>query len=102
MEHVTWSTAIMCLLGFGIHLFSRWGEFHKAVDKVSLWRYLKLDPPGWIVAVLSTIAAYIVLPEYGLLGGTEVSPLAALTAGYMGSSLGAKLPALFGKTSGVR
>lgn len=97
-------TVALCALGFLIHVLTRWGEFRKTGAAVGLVEYLRLDVPGWAVAVLSTVAAYLILPEAGALLGASItlSPLGALTAGYMGSSLGAKLPALFGRTGGVR
>lgn len=97
-------TVALCVLGFVLHVLTRWGEFRKTAATVGLVEYLRLDVPGWTVAVLSTVAAYLILPEAGAILGASVSltPLGALTAGYMGSSLGAKLPALFGRTGGLR
>ena len=57
-----------------------------------------------VAALLATVAAYLILPEAPAILGAAVglTPLGAFTAGYMGSSIGAKLPALFGRVNGVR
>ena len=91
-------TAGMCGLGLLLHFVSRWAEFWKTGDRLNPWAYATLDAPGWAFAALSAVAAYIVLPEVG----GQMTPLWALTAGYSGSSIGAKLPAIFGKAGGVR
>lgn len=100
----SWITVVLCALGFGLHFLSRWAEFWKAVEKIGPWAYVKLDAPGWAAALLATVAAYLVLPEAPSIMGSAagLTPLGAFTAGYMGSSIGAKLPALFGRTAGVR
>jgi len=100
----SWITLLMCALGFALHFLTRWAEFWQTGEKIGPWRYAQLDPPGWAAALLATVAAYLILPEAPAILGAAVglTPLGAFTAGYMGSSIGAKLPALFGRVNGVR
>ena len=99
-----WITLAMCALGFAAHFTARWAEFWRTGEHIGPLAYVKLDPPGWLAAILATAGTYLMLPEApALLGGAGgLTPFNAFAAGYMGSSIGAKLPALFGRTAGVR
>lgn len=87
----------MAAAGFLLHFLSRYGEHWRTAAKLSPVAYVALDWPGWLSALVGTIACYVALPELGPLFGMPITmtPLGALTVGYMGSSLAAKLPALF-------
>jgi hypothetical protein len=93
-------SGLLILAGLLLHFLSRWGEHWRTTAPDGPWAYIKLDPPGWSMAALAALASYLVLPQLGPYVGVE-PPLGALAAGYMASSLAAKLPNLTGK-SGVR
>lgn len=88
---------LMCAAGFALHFLSRYGEFWRTGEKIAPHLYVAQDWPGWLSAALGTVVTFAALPELGPVLGLSVqmTPLGALTCGYMGSSLSAKLPALF-------
>lgn len=97
---------IIAGLGFLLHLTMRWGEYRRAIEKVSLWAYVMQDPPAWIAAVVGTVIAVMLVPDISaILAAYEVpasltdkvmaaARLIYFLAGYAGSSLVAKLPGL--------
>lgn len=93
-------SGLLILGGLLLHFLSRWGEHWRSHERVGPVHYVKLDPPGWAMAAVAALASYLVLPQLGPYVGVE-PPLGALAAGYMASSLAAKLPNLTGK-GGVR
>lgn len=86
---------MLILGGLLLHFLSRWGEHWRTSAKDGPWAYVKLDLPGWVTAAVAAVASYLVLPQLGPYVGVE-PPLGALAAGYMASSLAAKLPSLTG------
>lgn len=104
--HFELATAIMALLGFALHFAGRWAEhWRTSTVKLGPWAYVTLDPPGWMFATVATVAAYLILPEIGgMVGMDEITttPGGAFLVGYAASSLGAKMPALLGRGTGVR
>lgn len=100
----TWGTFLMALAGLGIHFLTRWGEHFRQYPNP--WTYLTLDLPAWLLAVLGSVVFYFALPEIGQATGSNmaigVTPLWSLTAGYMGSSMAAKVLTIFTGRAGVR
>lgn len=94
---------LMTLLGLLLHFLSRYGEFWRSSGKLGPGAYLMQDPIAWAVAAIGTLVAYVLLPELGPLVGLSATPAGAFGAGYMGSSLAAKLPGLLApKIAGTR
>lgn len=97
---------LIAVLGFVLHVLTRWGEYRRAVDKVGLWAYIRQDPPAWAAAVVGTAIAIMLVPDISAIMAAYEVPaslrdkveaaarLIYFTAGYMGSSLVAKLPGL--------
>lgn len=97
---------IIATLGFLLHLTMRWSEYHRAVEKIALWHYVRQDPPAWIAAVIGTVIAVMLVPDISaILAAYEVpasltdkvmvaTRLIYFLAGYVGSSFVAKLPGL--------
>ncbi len=104
--HFTVATAVMALLGFVLHFLGRWAEFWRVTQGgIGPLDYLRQDPPGWLFATVATVAAYLILPEIGGLAGMSeltTTPSGAFLVGYAASSIGAKLPAILGRGTGVR
>ncbi len=80
-------------LGFVLHLTTSWGEQYRTVAPVSLWAYVRQDPPGWLGAVAGSLIAFAGLPVLdswmtGLPPGVTLAntPLGAAVASYIGSS----------------
>lgn len=94
--HADYFTALLVFAGLVLHFLSRWGEFWRTTERLGPWDYLKHDPPGWLFAVVGAGVSYLVLPQLGPVLGVE-PPLGAVAAGYMASSLAAKLPGFGGK-----
>jgi hypothetical protein len=91
---------LLCLSGLALHFLGRWSEALRT-QKVGPIAYLRQDVPGWLTAVIGTGVCMLLLPDLpGVLGlgpvvaGGGLMKLLALSAGYMGSSIAAKLPAL--------
>ena len=89
--------------GLVFHFLGRWGEVWRTSAPIGPGAYILLDPIGWASAGLGAIVALILLPEIGPLVGLYATPAGAFGAGYMGSSLAAKLPGLLApKVAGSR
>jgi hypothetical protein len=85
---------ILCIAGFALHFLGRYGEFLRTGEKIGPLVYLAQDWPGWLSAAIGTAVTLALLPEVGPLIGISTGNLGAVLAGYVGSSLSAKLPAL--------
>lgn len=100
----TFGTFAMAMAGLLIHFLTRWAEHFRQYPNP--WTYLTLDLPSWLLAVVGAIVFYFALPEIGKVTGSSVeigvTPLWSLAAGYMGSSMCAKLLAIFAGRAGVR
>jgi hypothetical protein len=85
----------LCLAGFALHFLGRYGEFLKTqATRIGPHTYVAQDLPGWISAAIGTAVTLAVLPEVGPLIGITPGKLGTVMAGYFGSSLPAKLPAM--------
>lgn len=92
---------LLCACGLLLHFLGRFGEYLKTQGKIAPMAYLAQDVPGWLSAIIGAVVCMALLPDLpGLLG---LGPVVAtgglmktlsLTAGYMGSSIAAKVPAL--------
>lgn len=99
---------LLCIGGLVLHFLGRYGEFWRTGERVWPHTYVMQDLPGWLSAAIGTAVCMLMLPDLPQLLGitgdvsdTGIMRLAALSAGYMGSSIAAKVPAfLTGK--GVR
>ena len=100
-----WHLVGMMLAGFVLHFLGRWGEYWRAHEKLGPVRYVLLDPPAWISAVVGALAFYVALPELGPVLGVQAAgatPLWSLAAGYIGSSMAPKLLAMVAGKAGIR
>lgn len=86
---------LLCAAGFALHFLGRYGEFLRTGEKIGPHTYVAQDLPGWISAAIGTAVTLALLPELAPLIGITTGKLGALMAGYVGSSLSSKLPALF-------
>jgi hypothetical protein len=93
---------LLAIGGLLLHFLGRYGEYWRSTEKIGPWPYILQDPPGWLSAVVGTLVCMLLLQDLPTLLGipAEFSAgglmrFAAVTAGYMGSSLAAKVPALF-------
>ena len=93
---------LLCTSGLLLHFLGRWGEAVRTAP-VGPIAYLARDIPGWLSAVIGSLVSMVLLPDLPAVLGIPSTPeiqgsgmmkLLALTAGYMGSSLAAKVPAL--------
>jgi hypothetical protein len=91
---------LLCACGLLLHFLSRYGEAARTT-KVGLVTYVRQDIPGWLSAVVGSLACMLMLDSLpAALGlGPVVATgglmkILALSAGYAGSSLAAKVPAL--------
>lgn len=91
-------------LGFALHLVFSWQEWQKLTrTKMPLSQYIADDQPGFISAVLLSIASFIALPEIGqvkwaqdMLGFTPgMTPMSAMASSFAFSVLGYQLRAFF-------
>lgn len=101
----TWGTFLMAMAGLGLHFLGRWGEYWRQ-QRTNPWTYMTQDLPAWLAAVIGAVVFYFALPEIGQVTGASVAigvtPLWSLTAGYMGSSMAAKVLSLITGKAGVR
>jgi hypothetical protein len=93
---------LLAVGGLLLHFLGRYGEYWRSTAKVGPWAYIVQDPPGWLSAIVGTAICMLLLQDLPtLLGippefsGGSLLRIAAVTSGYMGSSLAAKVPALF-------
>jgi hypothetical protein len=93
---------LLCTSGLLLHFLGRWSEAGRTAP-IGAFSYLRQDIPGWLSAIIGSLVSMVLLPDLpGVLGiptspeiqGSGLMKLLALTAGYMGSSLAAKVPAL--------
>lgn len=93
---------LLCACGLLMHFLGRYSEACRA-QRVGPLAYLAQDIPGWLSALIGSIVCMAILPDLPAVLGIPASPelagsglmkLLALTAGYMGSSIAAKVPAL--------
>lgn len=100
----TVSILLSSLLGFAIYLTFAWQEWQKLTGvKQSLRTYITDDVPGFVAAVLLTIASYVVLPELGELAWARetfgftprMTPMSALAASFLFAVLGYQWRAIF-------
>jgi hypothetical protein len=87
MDYVT---GMLILGGLALHFMGSWGEHWRSVGRVSPQAFIATDYPGWIAAFIAGALSYATLPQLGPMLGIE-PPLGAVAAGYMASSLGAKI-----------
>jgi hypothetical protein len=98
---MNWLNITLCLCGLALHFLGRFGEACR-VQKVGPFAYLRQDIPGWLSAIIGSLVCMLLLPDLpaalGIVApdieGSGLMKLLALTAGYMGSSIAAKVPAL--------
>lgn len=98
---LTYLGILMAVLGLAMHFLSRYSEYFRTNSRISPRAYLNLDPPGWISAVIGAVVTVILLPELGPVVGLSATLSGCFVAGYMGSSLAAKLPGIFAPQIGV-
>jgi hypothetical protein len=92
---------LLCVCGLLMHFLGRWGESCRS-QRVGPFAYLRQDVPGWLSAIIGAVVCMVLLPDLPAVLGivapdienSGLMKLLALTAGYMGSSLAAKVPAL--------
>lgn len=95
----------MTATGLLLHFLTRYGEFWRnpATAKPTPWAYVMQDPVAWAVATIGAGVSYVALPELGPLVGLSATPAGSFAAGYIGSSLSAKIPAILApKLAGIR
>lgn len=92
---------LLCICGLALHFLMRWGESWRK-ERISPLAYAVQDLPGWIAAPIGALVCMLLLDSLpALLGipgdftGSNLMRAAAFAAGYMGSSIAAKVPALF-------
>lgn len=98
---MNWLNITLCLCGLALHFLGRWSEARRT-QKVGPVDYLSQDVPGWLSAIIGSLACMLLLPDLPAALGisapdiqnTGMMRLLALTAGYMGSSIAAKIPAI--------
>lgn len=91
---------LLCACGLLLHFLSRYGEAAR-VNKIGPAAYLRQDVPGWLSAVIGSLVCMLMIEDLpaalGLgpvVAGGALMKTLALSAGYMGSSIAAKVPAL--------
>lgn len=92
---------LLCVCGLLLHFLGRWSEACRT-RRVGPFAYLAQDVPGWLSAIIGTVVCMVLLPDLpAMLGvsapdisGSGLMKALALSAGYMGSSIAAKVPAL--------
>lgn len=91
---------LLCACGLLMHFLGRYGEACRA-QRAGPLAYLAQDIPGWLSAIIGSVVCMVLLPDLPVVlglgpvvAGGGLMKLLALTAGYMGSSIAAKVPAL--------
>jgi hypothetical protein len=91
----TFSTALLCFLGWASHWFASWGEAWKTEHK-SLIDFLDDNPPAFWFSLSTTLAVYLLGPSALIAIGIKLpDPLdteglklvVAFAAGYMADSV---------------
>ncbi len=97
---MNWVNLTLCLCGLALHFLGRFGEARRT-QKVGPVAYLAQDIPGWLSAVIGSGACMLLLPDLPaalgigpVVANGGLMKILALSAGYMGSSLAAKIPAI--------
>jgi hypothetical protein len=100
----TWYLVCASFIGFALYMTFAWQEWQKlTATKMSMAKFITDDQPGFISAVLLSVASFIVLPEIGqiawvreYLGFTpHKTPMSALAASFVFSVLGYQARAVF-------
>jgi hypothetical protein len=92
---MTANLVVLCIAGFLLHFLGRYGEFLKTqATRIGPHTYIAQDLPGWLSAAIGTAVTLVLLPEVGPLIGIDPGKVGAVLAGYFGSSLPSKLPAM--------
>lgn len=93
---------VLSFLGFVVHFGMRWGEYWRTKERITPWSYSLQDLPGWVTSVAATVALMMLLESLpqilGLppeLSHSNLMGVMAFLVGYSGSSIAAKVPALF-------
>lgn len=96
------SLIILCLLGFVVHFCMRWGEYWRTKAQIAPWTYSLHDLPGWVTSVAATVALMMLLQSLPRILGlppevasSNLMDALAFVVGYSGSSIAAKVPAMF-------
>lgn len=92
---------LLCVCGLLLHFLGRYGEACRTPPRVGPLAYLRQDIPGWLTAIIGTVVSMVLLPELPVVlglgpvvAGGGLMKILALSSGYMGSSIAAKVPAL--------
>lgn len=92
----------LCIGGLLLHFLGRYGEFWRTGEHVWPHTYVAQDLPGWLFALVATGVCMLLLPDLPKIlgmpasfdaGNSGLMRVLAFTAGYMGSSIAAKVPA---------
>lgn len=103
-------TLFSALLGLAINIVMSWAEWRKiAHPNCGLLSYIRDDQPGFVAAILLSVASYIVLPELAqitflrtYLGFTAaVTPMSALVASFVAGTVGYQVRAYFIKRATI-
>lgn len=94
MIYFEWQTALMCVLGWGLHWLWSWREAWKT-EHITLLDYIDDDPPAFWFSVLATLICYLIGPSgFSALGITlpagtpeTVPALIAAVVGYSADSI---------------
>jgi hypothetical protein len=102
---------LLCICGLLLHFLMRWWEAWRTTGPINPGAYALQDLPIWLAAIVGTVSVMLMLRSFLVLLGIEADAaparvesmmqLAAFCAGYMGSSIATKVPALFGKRTGL-
>lgn len=92
---------LLCACGLLLHFLGRLSEHIRLKGKIGPIAYLRQDVPGWLSALIGSVACMAMLDSLpAMLGlgpvvsGGGLMQVAAFCAGYMGSSIAAKVPSL--------
>lgn len=95
------TTSAMIVAGFLLHFLGRYGEHWRGTAKIGPWDYVRLDPIGWMAAILGVAVVALAYADIAPILGVDPDALGgALIAGYSASSLTAKLPGIATKNGG--
>ena len=92
---------LLCICGLLMHFLGRYTEAFRT-DRIGPLAYLRQDIPGWLSAIIGSLVCMVLLPDLPAMLGVSAPDITqtglmkslALSAGYMGSSIAAKVPAL--------
>ena len=93
---------VLCFLGFVVHFCMRWGEYWRTKERIWPGSYILHDLPGWVSSIAATIALMLLLQSLPAILGlppqvaaSNLMDALAFVVGYSGSSIAAKVPAMF-------